>query len=130
MNIEDKTIATLILDTTTKFLECQFNMQELSSGLKVTIQEKTAFISLKGVVSKAEKEFSKKTEGEELVRNVYHKLFDNSSVLFEGMLKGSTGKEVRNINVEIEAEHQELFIVVHFKEDISQNSEASKQGGC
>jgi len=119
VNIETESIATLIIDTTTKFLDCQFNMQELSSGLKVTIQDKTAFISLKGVVSKAEKEFSKNKEGEEQIRNVYHQLFDNSSALFESMLKSATGKEVRNINVEIEPEHQELFIVVHFKEDIS-----------
>ncbi len=119
MNINTSTLPDIILDTTRKFLDGQFNIQSNTSDMKITIQDDVAFVRLKGLLSKAEKEFSKNPKGEELVRNVYHKLFDKSSLLLESMLKNSTGKEVRNINVEIDPEHLELLLVIHFKENIN-----------
>lgn len=109
----------IIISTTRKFLDGQFDIQSNTSDMKITIQDNVAFVRLKGLVSKAEKEFSKNPKGEELVRNMYRKLFDNSSMLLKSMLKNSTGKEVRNINVEIEPEHLELLLVIHFKENIN-----------
>lgn len=119
MNKQVSTIKDIIITTTKIFLDGQFNIQSNTSDIKITIQDDVAFVRLKGLVSKAEKEFSKNPKGEELVRNVYHKLFDKSSLLLKSMLKNSTGMEVRNINVEIEPEHLELLMVVHFKENIS-----------
>ncbi len=120
MPIDASTLPELIANTTKKFLSAQFDIKLNNSDIRATVQDDVAFVRLKGLVSMAEKEFSKNPKGEELVRNMYHKLFDKSSLLLENMLKNSTGMEVRNINVEIEPELMELILVIHFTENITQ----------
>lgn len=122
MGANSFTLPDIIISTTRKFLDGQFDIQSNTSDMKITIQDNVAFVRLKGLISKAEKEFSKNPKGKELVRNVYHKLFDKSSLLLKSMLKNSTGKEVRNINIEVDPEHLELLLVIHFKENIRQDS--------
>lgn len=120
MGIENRSIADTIMNTTKSFLDYQFDIGiTKTSEIKIAIQDDTAFLRLKGLISKAEKELSKNIKGQDLIRQVYYRLFDNSSIILKSMLRNSTGREVRNIKVEIEPEYSELMLIIHFNENIS-----------
>lgn len=108
-----------ILDTVRKFLDKQLNSWWKDIGIKIVIQEDVAIIRFSGLISKAEKDFSKDIAGQELLRKMYREIFHSSSMLLEGMITDSTKKEVKGINVEFEPEHSELMMVIHFKENLS-----------
>jgi uncharacterized protein YbcI len=76
------------------------------------------FIRLKGVLTPAEEQLAKSSEGAKMIKSTRAQLLESARGLLEGIISDITGSEVRSLHTDISAKTGERIIVFTLVNDL------------
>ncbi|MFQ5900010.1 MAG: DUF2294 domain-containing protein [Thermodesulfobacteriota bacterium] len=86
--------------------------------VKTYIIEDMVFVRLKGVLTKAEKQLTRGTNGVELIKKVRASLLENARPFLFQVIKDITGADVLSLHTDVSTKSGERIIIFTMTEDL------------
>lgn len=99
----------------------QFEKEYMGRGpaeVKTYIIEDMVFVRLKGVLTKAEQQLTKGTDGVGLIKKVRASLLENAKPLLCQVIKDITGADVLSLHTDVSTKSGERVIIFSMAEDL------------
>ena len=89
---------------------------------KTYIIKDMVFVRLKGVLTAAEEQLAKSTEGANLIKKTRVKLLEGARLLLENLISNITACQVRSLHTDISTKTGERVIIFTLDRDIEKNT--------